>query len=135
MAQHNDLGRQGEDAAVLYLLERQYHILARNWRVHPLEIDIIAEEYGEIVFIEVKTRRNDFFADPEAAVDRCKQEHISLAALSYLRQNHLHERPYRFDIITLVGTEPPFQIQHFDNAFPLRRPSQHNSRGLEHLFF
>lgn len=135
MAQHNDLGRLGEDAAVQYLLERHYHILARNWRAHPLEVDIIAEEYGEVVFIEVKTRSDDFFADPESAVDHYKQENLSLAALSYLRQKQLRERPFRFDIITLVGEESPFKIKHFVNAFPLRRPSQHNSRGLENIFF
>lgn len=134
MSFHNDLGRLGEEAAAFYLMERDYHILERNWRLHPLEIDLIAEEFGEIVFVEVKTRRDDRLSDPEAAVDRHKQERISQAALAYLHRKRLTRSPFRFDIITLVGTSAPFNIEHFKNAFPLRRPHGHPAHGLEHLF-
>ena len=58
MADHNELGREGEDEALLYLTQKGYTLLARNWRIGHLEIDIVAEWFGEIVFVEVKTRRD-----------------------------------------------------------------------------
>ncbi len=122
MADHNDLGRLGEEAAVRYLLQRDYHILERNWICHPLEVDIIAEEFGETVFVEVKTRSTGRYEDPEAAVDRYKRRHLSLAALAYLHQKHRGHLPYRFDIISLIGTAPPFEIRHFKDAFQLELP-------------
>lgn len=133
MAQHNELGKAGELAAVHYLLERDYHILERNWICHPLEIDIIAEEFGEIVFVEVKTRRTTRWEDPEAAVDRRKQEHLFLAARAYLQKKRLVQSLFRFDIITLVGSAPPFDLRHFKNVFPLRpsfalHPHDHRHR-------
>ena len=61
MAIHNDLGRRGEEAAVEYLREKGYSILARNWRNVHKELDIIAQEDDELVIVEVKTRsRIDF---------------------------------------------------------------------------
>ena len=57
MADHNELGREGEDEALLYLTQKGYTLLARNWRSGHLEIDIVAEWFGEIVFVEVKPRR------------------------------------------------------------------------------
>lgn len=106
MALHNELGKAGETAACQYLLERDYHILERNWRCHPLEVDLIADDWGELVFVEVKTRSDDRWEDPAAAVDRYKQESLSLAAIAYIRRNQLGNIPFRFDIITLVGSEP-----------------------------
>lgn len=129
MAFHNELGHLGEDAACRFLMERDYHILARNWRCHPLEIDIIADDWGELVFVEVKTRSSDHLEDPAAAVDRYKQEGLSLAALAYIRQNRLGNIPFRFDIITLVGKEPPFLVRHYVDAFSIRR---RNDRFTDH---
>ena len=57
MAIHNDLGKNGEEAAALFLTEKGYHILHRNWRSGKKELDIVAEYQGELVIIEVKTRR------------------------------------------------------------------------------
>ena len=79
-------------------------------------MDIIAEWFGEIVFVEVKTRRNEQFAPAEDAVDIRKQEHLVKAALAYLSENRL-DAPYRFDIITVVGTQPPFKITHLRDAY------------------
>lgn len=68
MADHNELGREGEDEALLYLTQKGYTLLARNWRIGHLEIDIVAEWFGEIVFVEVKTRRDEHFAPAAEAV-------------------------------------------------------------------
>ncbi len=135
MALHNELGKAGETAACQYLLERDYHILERNWRCHPLEVDLIADDWGELVFVEVKTRSDDRWEDPAAAVDRYKQESLSLAAIAYIRRNQLGNIPFRFDIITLVGSEPPFRIRHYINAFPLRPPRTFRPDHEQDRFF
>lgn len=134
MALHNLLGQAGEEAAVLYLLQRDYHILERNWRSHPHEVDIIAEDFGEIVFVEVKTRSTTQWEAPEAAVDKTKQYHLSQAALHYLRIKGLAQSPFRFDIITLVGSTPPFEIQHFKHAFPLRHHHDHPHNNTQYPY-
>ena len=125
MAFHNELGQAGENAACQYLIERDYHIVERNWRCHPLEVDIIADDWGELVFVEVKTRSDDRWEDPAAAVDRYKQERRRLGNI-----------PFRFDIITLVGSEPPFRIRHYIDAFslclPRNAPTAHEP---DHRFF
>ena len=69
MAQHNDFGKWGEDLAVHYLSEKGYAILERDWRYGHKDIDIIAISDDTLVFVEVKTRRNDTFMRPEQSVD------------------------------------------------------------------
>ena len=59
MAQHNQLGKKGEELAVQYLQEKGYTILAINWQEHKFEIDIVAQHKHEMVFVEVKTRSTD----------------------------------------------------------------------------
>lgn len=54
MLDYNERGHEGEEQACLFLAARNYRILARNWRSHHHEIDIIADQYGELVFVEVK---------------------------------------------------------------------------------
>ena len=116
MAQHNDRGKEGEQEACLFLTLRGYHLLARNWRSSHHEIDIIADYYGEIVFVEVKTRRNEDFLPATAAVDQEKRENVRAAARHFM---HLHQldAPFRFDIITVVGERRPYTIRHFVAAF------------------
>ncbi len=116
MATHNTLGRAGEEAAARYLMFKDYHIHAMGWRFGHLEIDIIAEWMGELVFVEVKTRRDERFGLPEEAVDATKQEHLIRAANAYLRYHDL-DQPARFDIIAVTGEHPPFSIRHIERAF------------------
>ena len=68
MAKHNILGKDGEDAAVDYLVAHGYTLHERDWRVGHMDLDIIAEKDGEIVFVEVKTRQTDDYGSPEDAV-------------------------------------------------------------------
>lgn len=124
MAQHNQLGRQGEDEACYYLVERDVHILERNWRGQDCEVDIIAEEYGMIIFIEVKTRTTTDYELPEEAVDAIRMYRLSRAAEEYLYHNNLQHNPFRFDIIALDGAAPPFRIRHIVDAFPFK-PRKH----------
>ncbi|WP_300724542.1 YraN family protein [uncultured Bacteroides sp.] len=116
MADHNTLGKEGEDAAVNYLLQEGYQIRHRNWRFRRKELDIVAEKDGELIVIEVKTRRNEEFGSPEDAINARKIRNIISSTDAYLKKFQL-DLPVRFDIITLVGEQPPFKIEHIKEAF------------------
>lgn len=116
MARHNDLGRLGEQEACYRLSEEGYSILARNWTCGHLEIDIVAEYYGEIVFVEVKTRSREDRATALEAVDEEKRRNVMSAARAYLAAYDL-DTPVRFDVITVVGAAPPFEVAHYRDAY------------------
>lgn len=116
MAEHNLLGQIGEEEACRYLVERSYSLLSRNWRVGKLEIDIVADYFGELVFVEVKTRSHEQYALAADAVDREKRTHLLKAAHAYMAAHRL-DQPFRFDVITVVGSRRPFEINHIINAF------------------
>ena len=88
----------------------------RNWHSGRKELDIVARDGDEIVFVEVKTRRNTNFGQPEDAIDNRKMRHILTSADAYIRKYRV-DLPIRFDIITVVGTEPPYEIEHIMEAF------------------
>ncbi len=112
MATHNILGRIGEEEACRFLMRKGYTLLERNWRYGHLELDIIAECYGELVFVEVKTRSSEDYLPALAAVDEEKLRHLRLAASHYLNLHKL-DTPIRFDVITVVGMQRPFVITHY----------------------
>ncbi|NDW12273.1 endonuclease [Bacteroides sp. 214] len=116
MAEHNNLGKAGEDAAVAYLLKNDYIIRHRNWQRGHLELDIVAAKENELVVIEVKTRKNTSFAKPQDAVTMQKIKRTVLATDTYLKLFQI-DSPVRFDIITVVGSEKNFQIEHIIEAF------------------
>jgi len=116
MADHNSLGKAGEDAAVSYLLQHNYIIRHRNWRRGHLELDIVAAKNDELIIIEVKTRKNTTFALPHEAVNMQKIRRTVLATDTYIKVFQL-DNPVRFDIITVVGDESNFQIEHIKEAF------------------
>lgn len=119
MAQHNEVGQWGEQTAALHLMHQDYQILERNWRFRHLEIDIIAEYLGEIVFVEVKTRTGGDFLEARAAVDFYKRKHIMDAAQAYLRQNRL-DNTWRYDVITIIGDAARYRLRHEQRAFDWR---------------
>ena len=115
------LGQTGEEMAATFLQKAGYKILIRNYRQKCGEIDIIAEDKGMLVFIEVKTRKNTSFGTPFAAVTENKQRHIGKVAQDYLNRNNLFDRPARFDVISiLVDKNRPPVIELISNAFDLQ---------------
>ncbi len=116
MAEHIDLGKQGEEIAVNYLRRKGYTILEQNWKLGKNEIDIIARDGKFIVVAEVKTRHSNFFAEPESSVTREKQKSIVRAANGYIRYKRLNNE-VRFDVIAiLIGLEGE-EINHIEDAF------------------
>ena len=117
MALHNDFGSLGEELACQYLTENEYRLLERNWRKGHLEVDIIADHYGEIVFVEVKARQHETDLNTAlGAVDLKKKTNIIEAAEAYLLYNGI-DAPCRFDVITVVGQEPPYEVRHYRDVY------------------
>lgn len=114
MAQHNETGKEGEAMAAKYLIRKGYQILATNYRYLKSEIDLIAQRDKTITFVEVKTRTNAFFQEPELSVTRSKQRQITKGANQYIQEHEL-DLDIRFDIIaiTLFGSK----INHIEDAF------------------
>lgn len=113
------MGALGEHTACEYILQKGYTIRATNLRVTNNEIDIIALDTinNELVFIEVKTRTNSNFGNPEVAVTNKKIQSMNFVAQKYIKSNHCN-LDYRFDIIAISylgdkSQEP--QIEHFEN--------------------
>jgi len=119
MAQHNVLGRLGEDQAVAYLQKKGYRILDRNWKIGDLEIDIVAKDAEDVVFVEVKTRSSDAWGKPEDAVDELRKKRLTAAANAYLKYHRIDDR-FRFDIIAIVMNQYELDINHIEDAFTLR---------------
>ena len=102
MAAHNDLGKWGEEQASEFLKRNGYQIIERDWKSGRRDIDIIATDGNEVVFVEVKTRRNRFFGAPEEAVDYRKLQSLRQAINHYIKYRHINSE-IRFDIISVVG--------------------------------
>ena len=117
MAAHNDLGKWGERLAADYLQGRGYVIMERDWKSGHRDIDIIAQDGDTIVFVEVKTRRNNDFTDPVDAVGYQKIRNLQQAANHYVKYSHI-DGDIRFDIISIVGTpDSHAEIEHIKDAF------------------
>lgn len=113
------VGPYGEDIAVSFLKARGYQIVARNYRKKYGEIDIIAEDDGEIVFIEVKTRKSNLFGSPLEAVDLRKQQKMSRVALAYLNSRGMSDRAARFDVVAVRLDAKQPEVEVVKDAFEL----------------
>lgn len=114
--QNQLLGRQGEQLAYTHLLKKGYHILERNWRFGKEELDIIAKKDELIVFVEVKTRENEYLGDPVEAVTLNKQKSIIRVANEYIISHDI-DLESRFDIIGIVHNKKQTRIEHVEDAF------------------
>jgi putative endonuclease len=116
----NPIGIIGEQEAVRMLERKKLRVIERNWRMGHLEVDIIAENRSEIVFVEVKARTGTFGNNmPEEYVDETKKRRLIAAANAYIRFRKIEKNP-RFDIIGLLVDKDTQQItyrNHLENAF------------------
>lgn len=107
-------GDHGEDLACEYLVKNGYKILERNKHFSRFcEIDIIAKFKNKVVFVEVKTRRNNNFGYPLEAITSKKFNNIKTGVLSYLQENKVKD--YQIDVIGIT-LEPELNIQHLKNV-------------------
>ena len=114
------LGQEGEDRAAAYLVKRGYKILERNYRTRAGEIDLIALDRGEVVFVEVKTRTSNAYGAPELAVTPQKRQRMVKAALGYIKYKKLHQVPCRFDVVA-ISSATEQEIELIQNAFEVDR--------------
>lgn len=110
-------GKTGEDLAASFLERNGIKIIGRNYRFERGEIDLIAEEGDELVFVEVKARRSTVFGIPEDAVTEEKQEQVQRVADGYLFEHDIDNRPCRFDVVAIEFKNGKADIRHIRNAF------------------
>lgn len=118
-ASTREKGQEGERLAVRFLEKEGFRILDRNYRNRTGEIDIVAEDRGVLVFVEVRTLKASAGHSPEETVQWKKRQRISRTAQAYIQQKGLEDRPARFDVIsvTLEGTRS--DLRHIVDAFEL----------------
>lgn len=116
MASHNDLGREGENRAMEYLVKKGYRILERNYRFDRAEVDLICQHKEVLVSVEVKTRQSSYLAGPEETVTLAKQKSIIKATNQYIQENEI-DLDCRFDIVSILLNQNEFQLEHLEDAF------------------
>ncbi len=116
MADHNELGKLGEQKAIAYLKENGYTICTTNWRFQKAEIDIIAQKAETYVCVEVKTRTSNYFGDPQDFVDKKKIKLLVKAMNEYIISNDL-DVEVRFDVIAIIHHKNKTTLTHFKDAF------------------
>lgn len=111
------IGKNGEEIAREYLTKQGLTVIQNNYHTRYGEIDLIAKDQDEIVFIEVKTRRSQSHGQPQEAVNYSKQKNLILTARLYLKQFNLEESDWRIDVIEVkLYQEAKNQITHIKNA-------------------
>ncbi len=116
MAQHNDLGKKGEQLAKDFLIKKGYKIRDTNWRYKKSEIDIIAQKNDTLAVVEVKTRSSLDFGNPQDFVKPKQIKNLVKAVDEYVTENDL-DVEVRFDIIAIVKENNSYNIEHLENAF------------------
>jgi putative endonuclease len=116
MAEHNELGKLGEELAVEYLQKNGYAILETNWTFQKAEIDIIAKKENILAIVEVKTRSSLDFGLPQDFVKTKKIQLLVKAVDAYVNEKDL-DINVRFDIIAIHKEGKSFTIEHLIDAF------------------
>ena len=110
-------GKIGEDKAVEYLTRKGYAIVVRNYRFEHGEIDLVARDGEELVFVEVKSRHSMLFGNPEDAVSVHKRRQLRKTAEGYLFEHDIENVPCRFDVIAIQYSGDDYEVRHYVHAF------------------
>ncbi len=116
MAEHNALGKKGEQLATDFLIKKGYHILERNYRYLKSEVDIIAQKENTLIAVEVKTRSTPEFGDPQDFVKPKQIQSLVKAVNHYVIEQDL-DVEVRFDIVAIIKNKLGTSIEHLENAF------------------
>ncbi len=111
------LGKDGEDLAVGRLESLGYRVVERNYRCRLGEIDVVAEDAGCLVFVEIKTRQGSSTGEAKAAVNDRKKRQITRAALHYLKAKGCMDVRARFDVVAVSLDGGHKRIEVVRNAF------------------
>ncbi|NVM24339.1 MAG: YraN family protein [Desulfobacterales bacterium] len=113
------LGKLGEDLARERLKDLGYRILKTNYRCSLGEVDLVARDGDILVFVEIKTRKNESLGQIKEAVNRRKQSQLSKVALAYLKSNNLWGSKARFDVVAVRLIDGKKEVEIIKNAFEL----------------
>jgi len=116
MAEHNELGKEGEKLAVEYLRLKEYEILELNYRYQKAEVDIIAKRGNTLIAAEVKTRSTPEFGNPQDFVKPKQIQQLVKAVNHYVEEEKL-DVDVRFDIIAIIKNKAGTRIEHIQDAF------------------
>ncbi len=116
MAEFHETGKKGEEMAKTFLKNKGYEILEVNWRSGHNEIDIIAKENDVVIIAEVKTRKTNYFGEPEEFVTKSKQKALVKAANDYIFKKDI-DAEVRFDIVSVLYSGSNHKIHHIEDAF------------------
>lgn len=120
---HLRRGEFGERAAKKHLCSLGLKFLTANFKTSRGEIDLVFRDDDCLVFVEVKTRSNEEWSRPAAAVNAAKRRRLSLTALDYLRQLRHPPLKIRFDIVEVLLTDDAVrEVRHLPNTFALSAP-------------
>lgn len=124
LAARAGLGRQAESLAASFLEELGFRIVARNWRQYGAdagELDLVADDQGACVFVEVRSRTGEAQGHPLETITAHKRARIIRAARLYLAAETPSAEAYRFDVVAVTFWEDgrPPEITHIPNAFEL----------------
>ena len=111
-----EIGMEGEEIALNYLLENGYKLLERNWHFGKYEVDLIVENDEILVFVEVKFRSTDYFGEPEIFVSNKQKLNLIRAANRFISKYDI-EKEARFDIVSIVMQNDKPDINHIEDAF------------------
>ena len=110
-------GAAGETLAAEFLKAKGFVILERNYRFDRGEIDLVARDGQELVFVEVKTRHSNTYGAPEESVTPAKEEQLKKVAEGYLYEHQIEGQSCRFDVVTLTYQDGSPVLRHIQNAF------------------
>ena len=111
------LGIQGESIACAELERLGYVVIERRYRSRFGEIDVIADDAGTVVFVEVKTKTDVGFSDPIEAVTKQKQRRLVSMAEEYVAYRRLDDTPCRFDVVAIDASTVPASVEIYKDAF------------------
>jgi putative endonuclease len=111
------LGIDGETLACEELEKRGYSIVERRFRTRFGEIDVVADDRGTVVFVEVKTKTDSSFSDPVESVTKQKQRRLVSMAEQYVAYHRIDHMPCRFDVVTVDTSMAPCKVTHYKDAF------------------
>ena len=121
LSDRRKLGRWGESRCEKFLKNQGYRLIARNFSCKYGEIDLIFMSAGSapgLVFVEVKTRRNERLRKAQEAVGYKKRRRIGYTAKHFIRQYQIKDKSMRFDVVAIIlGDKGTPQIRHYKNAF------------------
>lgn len=119
-ARHLITGKVGEELAAAFLTEKGLKVVERNFRCTSGEIDLICEDGGTLVFVEVKTRSRSERGEPGEAVGKSKKMRLVKAASLYLSRNRAWNRPCRFDLVSVLFLDGETAVEHWEDIIDVR---------------